>query len=525
MNKARRRASLVSTLALLVLFFAFLNAQRFHARLDLTADASFTLSPASRKLAADLSDRVFITYYLSDRLARLHPAPRSVIDFLRSLESVSRGKVRVTVEDPLKSGKAAAAESLGVLPQNFRTVDSDQSSVATVYSGIVVEYLGRTSTIPFVFSTETLEYDLLSRIRTLSGARTRSVGVMVASAHASWAADYQDLSRVLSGAGFSVSEIRPGSDIPSSLSALFIFGGAAELDGNALRRVERYLLDGGNALFAVDGVNVDAESLAAAAINDSLLLRFLEAYGVRVSPELVLDESSLTIPYQKTSADGSSRVVFIRYPHWVSALPRNSSATHPVTARFAGLDLYWPSPLSIVDVPGVSAEAIVKSTDSAWRMDKDFVTSPDLEDGFYAASARTKGSVVLAVSLSGVFPGYFSSGAAADRASAAARPARILVVGDADFAGSLVQYTDSVRNLEFAVAAADWLSRDDDLALIRNRIPRESHLDALADPRMRSRTAVGAEATNIFVVPAAVILYGVLRALRRRKDRFVDPPR
>lgn len=530
----RARTTVITVLTVGVLFFAYLNTQRYSVRLDLTADRSFTLSAAARNLSSEVTDRVFVTYYRTEGLSRSQPGPREIEDFLRSLESVSQGRLHVSFEDPQKTGKIAAVERLGLQPQSFRSVAGDQARIDTVYSGIVVEYLGRVAVLPAVSSTASLEYDLLSRIRTLIRGSQRTIGVMVAASNATWEG-FGALAGALSTAGFSVANLSPGAEIPASLSAVFVFGGARELDDWSLYRIEVYLRGGGSVLFAVDGVTVDTDkALAATPVLDSKLFAFLTSYGVRVAPQLVLDPSSLTIPYQKKALDGSTQVLFVKYPHWVSVLPENLSPTHPVTAGASGIDLFWPSPLELLQVPGVTGEVIARSTSGSWRMDRDFVTAPDAGEGVYTPRGRVPGSEALAVSLSGAFPGYFPSLPRPLRPGAvdqlpplpkSPRPARILVVGDADFAGPLVQYTGSSRNLDFAVAAGDWLSRDDDLAGIRNRIPHQARLDRITDVDQRARAAEGARVINVLLVPSAVLLIALARVLSRRKDRRRDLPK
>jgi ABC-type uncharacterized transport system involved in gliding motility auxiliary subunit len=101
---------------------------------------------------------------------------------------------------------------------------------------------------------------------------------------------------------------------------------------------------------------------------------------------------------------------------------------------------------------------------------------------------------------------------------AAASPTRILVIGDGDFATTLIQYSRSERNLDFLLSAADWLGSDDDLVAIRSRSFRDTRLDAISDPAERARAALGAQVVNVVVVPALIVIFGIMRTLKRRKE-------
>ncbi len=523
----RKQASLLTVLAVAAFLLAMLAARRLAFRVDLTEGKAFTLSKASRELSKDIPEQVVVTYYLSDQLAKVHPVPAEIRDLLREYAANSRGRIRVAMQDPVKAGIVAAVERLGVTPRRIQTTERGESSVATVYSGIVVEYLDRTATIPFAFSLDTLEYDLTSRIRSVVRGTSRQVGVMVASAEKTLDADYPYVERALASAGYVLREIAPGAEIPEGLTSLFVFGGAAELDDEAAYRLARHLRAGGRVLFAVDGVIVDSRGdLRAAPVGNSPLLDLLGIYGVRVERQLALDEAALTLPFQARSPEGGTQVRLLRYPPWIALLERYADKKHPLTAHFPGLDLFWASPLSVEPREGLTATVLASTTEDAWRMTRDFQVNPELVDRFFAEAGRTKGPIPLVVALTGTFPAAFDGeavswrpgGGGAVPAEAPAVPTRALVVGDADFASALIEYSRSERNLDFLVSAADWLGGDDDLLALRSRTKADPRLDAISDPEERFRAALGAQVLNVVAIPAAVVLFGIVRAAKRRKE-------
>lgn len=97
-----------------------------------------------------------------------------------------------------------------------------------------------------------------------------------------------------------------------------------------------------------------------------------------------------------------------------------------------------------------------------------------------------------------------------------------MVVADADFLKSrLIRATQSGHNLGFIESSAQWLTNDEDLLEIRTRAARDLRLNAFEDPAQKRAFVVFAQALNIYVVPAMVIVIGIVRFLRRRRRAAV----
>jgi len=97
-----------------------------------------------------------------------------------------------------------------------------------------------------------------------------------------------------------------------------------------------------------------------------------------------------------------------------------------------------------------------------------------------------------------------------------AKAARLIVVGETEFATSFMGATNGQHNLDFLIQAADWLCNDDDIIGIRNRESRSGRLDKIIDTGKKASAMRFAQIVNVFVVPFLVILAGLFFALRRR---------
>ena len=520
----RNQTRFITFLSLMVFLLVLLLSVRLYFRLDLTKNKAYTISEVSKKLYTEISDQVRITYFVSDKLRQSYPMPGEIIDLLREYAAHSRGKIRFVNKDPAKTELLQAVERLGIPPQQIQLTEKNEITVATVYSGILIEYLDRESVIPIVFSLDTLEYDLTSRIRSLVRNTEKEIGVIVGDSYKEWNSEYGFLNRELVLSGFRVRLFSAGDVIPASLPALFVLGGAEDFDEEALSLIDGYIHGGGNVLFAVDGVFVDTKSgFQARGVEDKGLLAMLANYGVVVRRALVLDRAALSITF-RTQERNATVIQTMRYPHWISVPQQAGNPDHPVTARFGGLDLYWPSPLILSPPEGVKAEILFASTQAAWLQFQRFITNPNFSAQFEEDAEETRGIKVLGASLSGIFPSGFSPNGFDDGPMALQRNSRLIVIGNTFFAGSMMQANrGEERNLGFLIRAADWLSSDDDIVAIRGRQASAGRLDRITDWAKRDRIMTLSRTINTIVIPLGVILTGLFLVWKRRVNSPVRP--
>ncbi|MDR3193404.1 MAG: GldG family protein [Treponema sp.] len=523
----KKEAAVLTLLSLALVFLGLLLSRRFWFRLDLTRGKAHTLSDVSRNLYREIAEPLRITYYVSKRLSAAHPLPGEVEDLLLEYVSWSRGKIRLMVRDPAGAAMEEEIESLGMESRQIEIVERDQTAIATVYSGIVIEYLDRLELLPAVFSLDALEYDVSSRIRSLVRETERQIGVLVGDAYRDWDSQYRLLNQALVQAAYQVRLLSPGEEIPDTLPVLLVLGGAEDLDDWALYRIDRYIRLGGRVLFALEGVSVDLENnFQARLMPDRGLLAMVSFYGATVKQELSLDRTALTLEYQTRSPGGVLRIRRLRYPHWIGISRENANSAHPLGSRFGGLDLFWPGHIELYPPDGVEAETLFTTSAEGWVQKDNFATNPEFPDLMENTGSEPRGKKPLAVVLTGIFPGWFQgipkprregSSEELPDMPAEAVPSRILVVADTDMAGDLIWYSQSERNLDFILQAADWLGNDDDLLGIRNRNTRTGRLDRIGDPLKRAGMMDLARFINIFVVPLGIAAGGILLRWKRRR--------
>lgn len=519
----RKREAILQALTLGALLLAGIASVIFYARFDLTTTKAFTLSETTKKLHLELPETLRVTYFVSGNLAERHPGPVAIEDLLREIESRSRGKITVRIVDP--KDDTSEAESFGLAPQQMQIVERSEQRVALVYSGITMEYLDRFETIPLVISADTLEYDFVKAVRSLIASVSPVAGFMVGDDDKTVGVDYRTLAAAVQRSGYEIREVQRGSPVDPDITLLFVLGNAA-MDRYDAWFVDQYLMAGGRVFFAVKGVDINPESgLQATTVPEGGMLGVLSAYGIELGRELVLDQANLTVPFQSQNPRGGMTIQYLRYPHWIVLDPRNANHDHPMTAKLAGLDLYWPSPIRLKPVQGVVYDELAKTSVRSWLQTRDFAAGPG-DSALYALERdTTSGQYLVAVAASGSFGSAFKAGDEPRREGveplgpgiAESPGTRLVVVSSADFLTELMRMSESTFNVSFALSAADWLSSGDDLIAIRSRLDADRRLNKIQDEATRSMLVFFTYFVNLALIPLGVILVGLLRSWKRSR--------
>lgn len=113
------------------------------ARIDLTQDGTYSLSPPTEKIVSNLDERLLIRGYFSERThPKLAPLIPQIGDLLDEYRVVGGGKVRVEIIDPTDSdpAKREAKERFAIDPTPLRFATQTEKSVVNAYFAIAIEY-------------------------------------------------------------------------------------------------------------------------------------------------------------------------------------------------------------------------------------------------------------------------------------------------------------------------------------------------------------------------------------------------
>lgn len=506
-QKKRERTTLFLVLGIFAL--AVVNLSLFSFRIDLTSTGSYSISQASKDVVSQAKENIYLTYYVSKKLRNYEPAVEGLADFLDKYAAETGGKVKVKISDPQETGELNDMQRLGLDGRQMQVVEESQASQIAVFNGIVLQYQDRQEVLPWIDQLETLEYSLSDRVNRLVSKKTKNVGLIIGDPTRNLDNSFRILAKTLqSDANFRV--INPGEDIAPEVNVLIVAGSRA-IDEATAYKIDQYVMAGGKAFLALDGLLVDLNNPQAPVRQNgnSPLNRLVENWGVTIDPGMVLDE------YYNVVQMGNR---LIKYVEWPKVVPQNTSKQNPVTSRFGGLTLMWTSPLSFKTRDGVKGEALAWSSEKSWLMKDQMSTDPD--QALFSASQAQKKSFPYIYALTGTFPSAYTAetvpaGLKTTQPPLAKSPAsRVVVVGSSTF---LTDMMGAETNAVFASNAVDWLAQDDSLLSIKTRPLRDRNLTLLQDAPVRQSAAFFLSFVNLFLVPAVVLVWGIVRFVRRSR--------
>ncbi len=186
-NTAAYRQGMSITAALIGLNLLALNFWLFplnQARVDLTQNKEYSLSPATRDLVSNLQEPLLIRAYISEKthplLAPLAPRLR---DMLEEYRIASNGKVTVEIIDPLQDSEKEkeANQTYGIQPTPLQAADRYGASVVNAYFDILIRYGNQSEVLNFRNLIEVQSYrnGVDVRLRNLEYDLTRSIKKVV----------------------------------------------------------------------------------------------------------------------------------------------------------------------------------------------------------------------------------------------------------------------------------------------------------------------------------------------------------
>jgi ABC-type uncharacterized transport system involved in gliding motility auxiliary subunit len=489
------------------------------ARLDLTENRLYTLSPGTLHLMAGLKEPLNLYFFFSHEAAAGTPPLRAyaarVREVLEELASRSGGRIRLHVVDPLPfSEDEDRAAEFGLRPVQLG------AGGEAVYFGLggTNSTDGRAVIEFFQPQKEAfLEYDLARLVHQLAAPRRKVVGLVSSlpltggfdpasgGVRPPWAVESQIAE---------LFDVRPvaadASALPSGLDALMVVHPKG-LSPALSYAIDQYVVGGGRLLLFVDpDAQQDpggAERAARYAGSDhsSTFEPMLAAWGVGFDPrQAVGDLEHALLVGAAPGAPAERHLAFAGFS--------GESLNHDdvVTASLETLNFGTPGFLEPRVVEGARFEPLVSTGTHAAPIGTErlaMAATPDsLREGFKPTGKR----YVIAARVSGRLPSAYPGGPppgvtpAAPALKAGAQPAHLVIVADTDVLADLLWVrTQTVlgqrfaepwaNNGDFVLNALDNLTGSADLIGIRGRasfarpFTRVEQLRARADERLRAK--------------------------------------
>lgn len=391
-------------------------------RRDLTDDSRYSLSPATVQLLDSLHSPLHVTLYLNGDLnpsfTRLRNAAQEMLEELHARNSDIRWNV--LSEDEL----TALAERQDIVFQPIVVHEREKNGTTvrhTVYPYALVQCNGRNALVNLLqnnrgrsgeenlnASIENLEYAFAEAIHRVQQTDIPRIAFIEGHGELPEQNVY-DLSLALSKY-FQIDRGSIGSDAQAldPYRAIIIAdpqGAFSEADKYV---IDRYVQQGGNVLWVVNGVQFSQDVLAESGFTPVLpldlnLSDMFFRYGVRVNPALVQDMQCLPIPVNVSSDPQQPNLQPMPWQYAPLLLTSQGSA---ITRNLGQVSSMFVSPIDLVGDESLRKD-ILLATSTASRL----IPTPaevDLADMNPDRETFRYQYIPVAVALEGVFPSVFA---------------------------------------------------------------------------------------------------------------------
>lgn len=206
---------------------------------------------------------------------------------------------------------------------------------------MLLTYKENQSVIPAIYNDQGFEFRLDVEIKKIVGGGDERLGIYFNAKDRTLEKDFRYLKQVTEREFKNIHRMYAGQSIPQDVTILLIVGGENLTDFDVFQ-IDQFLMNGGNALFAVNGINVLASEYGIYGIpGDSKVFELLAHYGVRINRDLVGDNQSYNPIRQGLS--------LARYPLWIKVKSANFNKKNVMVSEIERINLLWSSSVEILD--------------------------------------------------------------------------------------------------------------------------------------------------------------------------------
>ena len=488
-----------------------------YTRIDLTADARYTLADGTRALLTNLPQQVHVDVFLTGKLPpgfkRLETAIR---ENLTESEAIAGAKLSYRFVNPLSGTKAEQEQrltklaELGLQPTNLFANEGGTRTEQLIVPGAVVSYAGKQVAVLLLKgnkdatpaeqlnqSYEGVEYQLASAIRRItqpSGSRRR-VGLLFGHTQVSPERFSDLLATVQETYDLFLADLsKPGP--LTDLDALLVLKPDRPFSEQEVYKIDQYVVNGGHALFFVDGQRVDSvsrEGTFAQPLNLGLNDLFFR-WGVRVNQNVVKDLASAVIPLNVGNLGDKPNIQLVP---WRFYPVLNSFGNSPITRNLDRLYGRFISTLDTVQASGIRKTVLVQTSPYTSLLNVPALIAYNEARQQPNPKTYTSGTRMVSALFEGSFTSVFANQLLPDSLAktfrATGKPGGVLICADGDLVVNDVDYKRKTplplgydrftrtqfANKDFVLNALDYLTDPNGVIAARARVVPLRPLDAI----------------------------------------------
>jgi ABC-2 type transport system permease protein len=419
-------------------------------------------------------------------------------------------------ESPEKQNEV---RSKGIPQAQFQYVSKDEYGVQGGFLGVEITMNEKTEIIPVVQDFSHLEYDVTTALLRLSQSEPKVVGILQGNGELGLSAtpdskkgSIAQLTKSLEKL-YSVKTVQNTDDktIVSGVNTLIV-AGSENASPETVFAVDQFLTHGGNAVFLLDGVNVDTATSQASIVEKTGFEEILANLGVNINKDLALDQVNENAIFNQGFIQFA-----LPYPLWPKLISQNFDSNTPFMSGVESIGLPWTSSLELNEVEGVSVTTLA-TTHLGWVMNEPFVLDP--QNVQPPADAEPQKIPVLALSKGKYKSIYQQENLPVKLKQGEQFGAESMADGNILIAGSSKFITDNYlnrapQNLNFIANAIDYLTLGGDIAQIRNKTVIDYSIGNFSESEKTLLKIIA-----IWLMPVAVSIFGFVHMVRRRKKAY-----
>jgi ABC-2 type transport system permease protein len=558
----------VVLLTAITFFLISVTGNLKNARIDMTSDQLFTMTPAAAKILKELEVPVQVKLYITpgEKMpTQLRNLERDISEQMRNFQSVSGGMLQYEVLNPQDDEEMQTAlASKGVQPFQVRSVEKDEVGVKLIWSAMTIAYLDKPEEIlPRILpqNLPALEQDVIGPVYRLTRPDAPKVAVfgpkkevdqqmaMMYLQQGMQPPEPQEqfsmIPQILSQGHYETVpvNITEDSPIPEDVDLLIVMG-ITQLNERQVFEIGRVLQRGVPVVMAVQaheygyspagnrGWDISGQPVTTG------LEPLLADLGVTVSTDHFFDMAHETIDLPREVNLGGLRMQTrepVKLPMQIRVTETQMDQDSALVNRIGSLFYIWGTPVMVDSARqselGLTATTLVSSSGDCWSEPwSEGVLSPAI---FRPEGKKRLGPQPLAVLIEGQFPDTYAGREVprwpADPAAAAEgeespleagpdipapvtpAPGQLLVIGSAKmFDDNIV---GAMQNPLLLMNAADYLAGSQELLSIRSKI-----LTQRVIKQVDQGGKIFWRVVTIFLVPTIFAIYGFTRAAMRRKE-------
>lgn len=380
---------------------------------DFTDNGRYSLSPASRKIIAELNSPVYIRIYLSSALTKENPQYANyatfVLRFLKKYQDLAgTDKIRLEIKSPEPYSAAEnEAKEQGMKPL------LDNGGQSNLYFGAVFSNdLGESYAIPnFMQERSTyLENDISRILYKINSGDRPSVGLVspqlplithqYGQAVPNWAivAQLQN--------DYNVVELSAQTpQIPANIEALIVVN-PQKLSPLFAYALDQYVIRGGKLLLILDAYGEKQAELfgtETAGVGDYNQL--LNNWGISFDNQKVIGDLSLSELQLMNTPDGQQ---YKNYPFWMLLSEKQINRQHPLTAGLKQLRIKSPGSITLQEkAENIEITPLLATSAGAGSVESQILSLDDKNEIASRFQGEQK-TYDLAVLIKGKFDSLFS---------------------------------------------------------------------------------------------------------------------